>query len=228
MLETKPQSVGRTSPSRSSARLSSPSALGAATARSLPPRPSFSERDSREAERAARRATGEQTRNRRMTRSEARLLTWTVSSATVVCGLLVLYLAAYAHLTMLGIESAKAQHDYREKWQTNQMLRAQVAALRNPDRIAAKAVRLGLTKDSKRVDYFLPPRTAPQSAAILPPAPPVLALGDGPRQDAFSDDASSDNNHDNATMMTRVGGEAGPQGTDSGPTTDDNFATRHD
>ena len=220
MLETKPQSVGRTSPSRSSAHRA-PSALGATTARPLPSRSQFTERDLREAERTARRVTGEQqTRSHRMTRSEARLLTWTVSSATIVCGLLVLYLAAYAHLTLLGIEQAKAQHDFREKWQTNQMLRAQVASLKNPDRIAAKAVRLGLTKDSKRVDYITPPYPASE----LQTAPPIL--GDATRRDVFSDNASSDNN--NSTMMTGVGGEAGPQRTDSGPTTDDNFPTRHD
>lgn len=221
MLETKPQSVGRAASPRPSARLSS-SALGASSAaRPLPSRAPLTERRSQEAERVARRATDGQARSRRMTRSEARLLTWTVTSAVVVCGLLVLYLAAYAHLTLLGIEQAKAQHDFREKWQMNQMLRAQVASLKNPDRIAAGAVRLGLTKDCKRVDYIAPSR--PVSA---PASPTVLALGDGAGREAFSDAASADDDND-ATAMTRVEGAAGAQGTDSGPTTDDNSAARH-
>ena len=209
MLETKPHTAGYAArPRPSSSRLSS-GLSGASAARALPSREPLTDYDRRQAEREARRATGERSRTGRIPRSEARLLTWAVTSAVVVCGLLVLYLAAYAHLTMLGIAQSKAKHDLREKWQLNQVLRAQEATLRSPDHIAARAVRLGLTKNSVRVDYIRP---ISQGTGVSTPPPPVV-LDDAAQASVFS-----------VNTVTK----AGPKGTNSGPKTEDNLTARND
>ena len=213
MLDTKPQTARHTAHSRSFSSRLSPGPSGASTAHALPPREPMPDQGRRQAEREARRAALGRPRGSRVSRSEARLLTWTVTSAIVVCGLLVLYLAAYAHLTMLGIEQSKAQHALREKWQQNQMLRAQEAALKNPDRIAARAVRLGLTKDSSRVDYIRPT----SAIAGLPVVSAPILLEGAANTGTFSDDGVTDG-----------GGKAGSWGTNSGPKTEDNFTARND
>jgi cell division protein FtsL len=217
MLETKPQTIGRTARATPLRSLASPSFTGrTATAHAIP----APERDARTAERAARRAVGGRTRSQRMDRSEARLLAWTVSAAILVCGLLVVYLAAYARVTTLGLAQSKMRAVYRAEWQENQLLRAQEAALKSPYRIADRAERLGLTKDHKRVDYIPP-------SVSMPDAPAPIMLGAAAQADAFADSNVTTTTAGDA-VANKAGSEADSQGTDSGTTKDDNSADRHD
>jgi hypothetical protein len=136
-----------------------------------------------------------------MSRSEARLLTSTVICALAICTVLVGYLAAYAHVTMLGIDQAQMRSVLRQKRLDNETLLAQLADLQSPTRIAAGAARLGLTRDAKRIDYIKPTDSPPQTQTA----------------DAY----------DNAAT-TAGGSMAGSQGTDSGPTSGDNSTNRND
>jgi len=81
----------------------------------------------------------------RLARSEARLMGIAVTSAVVVCALIVIYLAAYAHVTLLGIDQARARVQLRQDQQRNETLRATRDYLQSPDRVAAAATALGMT-----------------------------------------------------------------------------------
>jgi len=128
----------------------------------------------------------------RMARSEARLLTMAVTCTAVVCALLVLYLAAYAHITQLGINQAQMRTALRQKRLENETLKATLAGLQNPDHVAAFALARGMTRDPRRVDYIAPP----------PPAPAVARM-------------ASPSSLDDTSAINR------PQGTHSGSTDDD-------
>jgi len=105
----------------------------------------------------------------RMARSEARLLTMAVTCTAVVCALLVLYLAAYAHITSLGINQAQMRTALRQKRLENETLKATLAGLQNPDHVAAFALAKGMTRDPRRIDYIAPPPPAslPARTAFL-------------------------------------------------------------
>jgi len=133
----------------------------------------------------------------RMARSEARLLTMAVTCTAVVCALLVLYLAAYAHITFLGINQATMRTALREKRLENETLKATLASLQNPDHVAAFALAKGMTRDPRRIDYIAPP-----------PAAPVFARTD--RLSSFSNAPTADR----------------PQVVNSG-STDDDLPTRN-
>jgi cell division protein FtsL len=178
MLETRPQSIGRTTARATATRpFASPSFTSrAATARAIPaPLP---ERDARAAERMARQAVNGRSREQRMVRSEARLLAWTVAAAVVVCSLLVVYVAAYARVSALNIEQNKMRAAYRAKWQENQLLKAQEANLKSPYRIDESAKRLGLVMSRQGAHYISPIGTVPD-------APAPIMLGAAPQADAF-------------------------------------------
>ena len=134
-----------------------------------------------------------------MARSEARLLTAAIAFTVVVCGLLVIYLAAYARVTLLGIDQAQARTSLRAKSLQNETLKAQLADLGSPTRIKAYAVKMKLTKDARRTDYIKP-------ASGLP-----------------TQTASAD-----GVATTDAGSVAASEGTSSGPTPDGNSTTRHD
>lgn len=195
MLETKPQPVDRTV--RMAARPASRASLTADSPPTARPSQRASSDTSVRPDRAAKAA------GNRLSRSEARLLTMAISCTVVVCTLLVLYLAAYAHVALLGIDQAKMRTQLREKRLQNEMYRAQVADLQNPDRVAAAATALGLTREHKRVDY------------IAPPTPEADRIPAGVT--ASSDDAVTDRR-----------GKAGLQVANSGPIPDDNQPTRND
>jgi cell division protein FtsL len=191
MLEIKPQPVDGT---RRATHLSCPSSSSAP--RPLPARTITWDR-SESVHRADRAA--ERLRKLRMSRNETRLLTTIICCALALSSLLVVYLAAYARVTMLGIDQAQMRSVLRQKRQNNETLRAQLADLQSPDRIAAGAARLGLTRDAKRTDYIKPPSPQAQTADAYENAP------------------------------TTVGESmAGSQGTASGPTSDDNSTNRND
>lgn len=98
----------------------------------------------------------------RLARSEARLLALAVMGTIVVCGLLVLYLAAYAHVSGLGMEQSRRQREWRAARQQNELLRASLAALQNPKSIASAARAQGMVKGGFGVDY-LAARIRPQA-----------------------------------------------------------------
>lgn len=118
----------------------------------------------------------------RLARSEARLLTMAISCTAVVCALLVMYLAAYAHISLLGDEQAQMRTTLRQKRLENEQLRDTLALLQSPDHVSAAAVTLGMTRDPSRVDYIAPAPNAPQRTADAPsqtlpttPTPPLEA-----------------------------------------------------
>ncbi len=130
----------------------------------------------------------------RLARSEARLLALAISGTALVCGLLVVYLAAYAHVTLLGIDQAQIRVAVRQKRLDNETLRADLAALQSPDRIAAAAQgTLGMTRAPRRVDYIVPPlpqaslsqATAPQALSLETRTPQVATRGAAPEDNAF-------------------------------------------
>lgn len=107
----------------------------------------------------------------RMARSEARLLTMAVTCTAVVCALLVLYLAAYAHIASLGINQSQMRTALRQKRLDNETLKATLAGLRNPDHVAAFALAKGMTRDPRRIDYIAPPPPAPRLARASSASP---------------------------------------------------------
>lgn len=199
MLETKPQPMERTARmvARPSARASTAHAASA-----LPRPPARPELPPDPAPRSRRGSTADA----RLSRSEARLLTMAISCTVVVCALLVLYLAAYAHVTLLGMRQAKLRTELRQKRLENETLKATLAVSLNPDRVAERAADLGMTRDHKRVDYISPPPVDDGARAARKPADP----------DAFDSPA------------TKTGGKAGLQVANSGPTADQQQPTRND
>ena len=64
-----------------------------------------------------------------------RLMGAATTCTAVVCGLLLLYLAAYAHVTQLGIEQSRALAQLRDNRVRNEMLRAKCDQLQSPQYI---------------------------------------------------------------------------------------------
>ena len=123
------------------------------TAREAAPRPVPSARS------AARRAG-----RSRMARSEARLLTVAVVGTALMCAVLVIYLAAYAHVSQLGLEQARARAQLRQARLLNDQLEAQVARLQSPTRVAAAAQAMGMAPASTPVTYIFGSDTAARTA----------------------------------------------------------------
>lgn len=213
MIETNLRSAERATrigaPAGQRARFA-PIYRGAAAVRAAPSYlPNVEIGEERAYERDIRVANGVRTQNRRLTRSELRLLVSTVAFAIVFCGLLVVYLSAYARVTSLGIEQAQMRTELRAKRLTNQLLLAELASLKNPDRITAKAVALGLTKHSSQVDYITSQQTT--------------AAASSPTAGADMSQAPSDYNSTSALSTTPVS-----QVAKNGPTTEDSYAARND
>lgn len=88
-------------------------------------------------------------------RSEMRLMGAATACTAVVCGLLLLYLAAYAHVTRLGIDQAQARVRLRQTQLRNEMLRAQCDGLQSPQRILTAAQAQGMTpRGSVPINYI--------------------------------------------------------------------------
>jgi hypothetical protein len=81
------------------------------------------------------------------------MATLAVACTSVFCGILVFYLASYAHITNLGLSQAHARVQLRQLKQDNEILREQNAQLESPDRILAAATALGMVEGQKRVCY---------------------------------------------------------------------------
>jgi len=94
-------------------------------------------------------------RARRMGRAEMRLMGMATTCTAVVCGLLLVYLAAYARVTRLGIDQAEAHTLLVRRQLQNEMLRAERDRLQSPQRVVAAATALGMTpRGATRVNYI--------------------------------------------------------------------------
>ncbi len=80
-------------------------------------------------------------RTSRLARSEMRLMGLATACTAIVCALLLLYLAAYAHVTQLGIDQAQARTQLRQNQLRNALLQTERNSLESPQRIAAAAAR---------------------------------------------------------------------------------------
>jgi len=100
-------------------------------------------------------------RQSRLGRSEMRLMGLATTSTAVVCALLLLYLAAYAHVTQLGIEQAQARLQLRRNQVQNEMLQSERDRLESPQRVIAAATAGGMMpRGATPVNYIraAPPR----------------------------------------------------------------------
>ncbi len=94
-------------------------------------------------------------RSRRMGRAEIRLMGMATTCTAVICGLLLVYLAAYARVTRLGIDQAEARTLLVRRQLQNEMLRAERDRLQSPQRVVAAATALGMTpRGATRVNYI--------------------------------------------------------------------------
>ena len=110
-------------------------------------------------------------RTSRLARSEMRLMGLATACTAVVCALLLLYLAAYAHVTQLGIEESQARAVLRQNQVRNELLQAERNTLESPQRITAAAVAQGMIpRGSTPIDYVAArpePTEAAQSGAEM-------------------------------------------------------------
>ena len=159
MLETRmnPISAGARrspAPARSEARSSAARSLSA---------PRIGGRDQAVREQPAAepiRRTLPSARQSRLNRSEMRLMGFATACTAVVCALLLLYLAAYAHVTQLGIEQAHARGQLHQNQLRSELLQAERNSLESPQRIVAAAVAQGMTpRGATPVNYVAAAQT---------------------------------------------------------------------
>ena len=93
-------------------------------------------------------------RQSRLARSEMRLMGLATACTGLVCALLLLYLAAYANVTQLGIQQAQARTQLRQNQIRSELLQAERNSLESPQRIVAAATAQGMTpRGATPVDY---------------------------------------------------------------------------
>ena len=96
------------------------------------------------------------------------MLSVALACTVTVCCLLVVYLAAYAHVDQLGINQATMRSKLHQERMDNEILKAEYAALRDPNRIAAFAANLQMVRGAQHVVYIRGLRpAAPVVAPIL-------------------------------------------------------------
>lgn len=74
-----------------------------------------------------------------------RLMGLATTCTAIVCGLLLLYLAAYAHVSQLGYDQAEARTQLRQNQLRNESLRAERDRLQSRHYVIGKAIALGMT-----------------------------------------------------------------------------------
>ncbi len=95
------------------------------------------------------------TRSSRLSQSEMRLMGIATACTAVVCALLLLYLAAYAQVTQLGIAQAQARKELYHNQMRRQLLEAERNSLESPQRIEAAAAAEGMApRGSTPIDYI--------------------------------------------------------------------------
>ena len=108
-------------------------------------------------------------RPNRLGRSEMRLMGLASVCTAVVCSLLLLYLAAYAHVTRLGIDQANARGQLRRNLMQNEMLQAERDRLQSPPRVVAAAMALGMTeRGSVPIEYLSHTASLPEIKSEVP------------------------------------------------------------
>lgn len=105
----------------------------------------------------------------RLARSEGRLMMAAAACTMIFCAVLVIYLAAYARVTNLGLSQSHARVELRALSQQNQILRAKLASMQSPDDIVKHAALLGMTPGTRPVCY-IPPGGGAMQAALTPVA----------------------------------------------------------
>lgn len=95
-----------------------------------------------------------------------------VVCTAVLCGLLVLYLAAYARVTLLGIDQSQARTLLRQKRLENQTLRAERDRLESPNHVLAAAAAQGMTRTKTPVIYITPDQDRVAVDGLSAAAPP--------------------------------------------------------
>ena len=83
-------------------------------------------------------------RTSRLGRSEMRLMGLATTCTAIVCGLLLLYLAAYAHVSQLGYDQAEARVQLRQNLLQNESLRAERDRLQSRHYVIQEALALGM------------------------------------------------------------------------------------
>ena len=83
-------------------------------------------------------------RTNRLGRSEMRLMGLATTCTAIVCGLLLLYLAAYAHVSQLGYDQAEARVQLRQNQLQNESLRAERDRLQSRRHVIQEALALGM------------------------------------------------------------------------------------
>ena len=93
-------------------------------------------------------------RTSRLARSEMRLMGLATVCTAVACALLLVYLAAYARVTQLGITQSAARTQLHQNQIRNELLQAERNSLECPQRIEAAAVAQGMApRGATPVDY---------------------------------------------------------------------------
>jgi len=103
----------------------------------------------------------------RLGRSEMRLMGLATTCTAIVCGLLLLYLAAYAHVSQLGYDQAEARTLLRRNQLQNESLRAERDRLQSRRRVLQAAVALGMTpRGATPISYVTAPHRAAGDARV--------------------------------------------------------------
>ena len=114
---------------------------------------------------AARAARPRRTGRSRMARSEARLLAFAVAGTALMCAVLVIYLAAYAHVSQLGLEQARARRSCARPACRMTSFRRSWRGLQSPARVIAAAPGAGHGACGTRPATYIPAQdTAAQTA----------------------------------------------------------------
>ena len=114
-------------------------------------------------------------RQSRLGRSEMRLMGLATTCTAIVCGLLLLYLAAYAHVSRLGYDQAQARTQLRQHQLENESLRAERDRLQSRRLVLQEAVALGMTpRGSTPVSYIT---TRAQRQSRRPDSAKMAAAG---------------------------------------------------
>jgi cell division protein FtsL len=119
----------------------------------------------------------------RLARSEARMLTLAVAVTALMCAVLVVYLAAYAHVTQLGLEQAAAHRQLAQEISDGRQLEVEQAELQDRGRIVAEARKLHMTLYTGPMTYV---------TASGNNAPPGAEGGEG---DTSADDGDAAHDH---------------------------------
>lgn len=95
-------------------------------------------------------------RQSRLGRSEMRLMGLATTCTAIVCGLLLLYLAAYAHVSQLGYDQAQARTQLRQNLLVNENLRAERDRLQSRHFVIQEAAALGMMPRGSTPIRYIP------------------------------------------------------------------------